>query len=906
MLNKNIDRSIIRGYIEKFQPRFRRTFSRYPREENLKPIYINLFQDIAEHKFLRVIPEYRLSNNRKPDAIIKNGHYTHGIYEGKSPNTILEQEIDKIKKSKKYPTENTIFENSNFCILYQKDRQIKRVDIKKWNDKESFSEILSLFFNYDPPKLKKYRKALMGFTEKIPYLEIEIKNILNKMNKNPQYKKEIDTLVVGGKSIINNSFKKEDVEHWLIQHILTKQIFLKVFDNQIYHSKNNISKVISNIDRVFFKEHKMTEILDKIRPYMEDITDYGSTIIETEDKQEFLKEFYQNFYKKLKQNKHNDKSSTTLGTVYTPRPIVKFIVKSTDNILKKHFNKKLTDKGVHILDPSTGTATFVTELMDYICNKKNEKRLKYKYKNEIHANEISVLPYYVANLSIEDTYKDLIGEHSPFENLVLTDTLKNYALLGGQQSFKSDVFKENQKKVDNQNKKKIQVILGNPPYYNKQIDQISYTKIEDRVRQTYKIHSKAKRERISQDMYIYFLRWATDRIGNNHGIISFVLNSSFLDGISGQGIRASLEKEFNNIYILDLGGNTQKDALAGSNVFNVRIGICIVFLVKSGTSEKAQIEYLNLSKKLNQTKGSLKLVELFHSVIDNIKGNTVLNNNYKGIDHKFEVIKPNNIYQWIKQETEFKGLCLNDLFSQSFPGIVTGRDKIVYDKSKRELEKRITTFIKELKEYISNSNTTDIELKKIKAKLTINKYLEKKIKNGSISKLFFDRDKVSLVGYRQDRDAFYYSEKVLSERLTKHHFRLWGKNLKKNEIALCWCVFANNRLEAALSDKPVSSDYFGTQTNALTRITCYQYLKEGAPDFFGKKYGIKLSREDIFYYIVGLFYSKKYKETIRDNYYNKDNLPILTYENKYIEQYIKDGKKRILELRKSGYDAFNL
>ena len=601
------------------------------------------------------------------------------------------------------------------------------------------------------------------------------------------------------------------------------------------------------------------------------------------ERQLFLKKIYQDFY-----NSYHKGVADRLGIIYTPNEMVKFIVQSTNSILKKHFNKELKDKHVHILDPATGTGTFITELIEYIYNQSDKETLQYKYMNEIHANEISVLPYYVANLSIEYTYEKLTENNKHFPNLVLMDSLQNSGILKGQQSFEGFTFSENQERVKKQNAKDIQIILGNPPYnqHQKRFDDNNpnkkYPELKNRITETYG-YIKSKKEKLLQDKYIYFLRWATDRI-QDQGIISFVVNRSFLDADSGKGVRHCLEKEFDHIYILDLGGDIRTGDPPDSNVFDIQVGVAIIFLVKEGTkkSKKAKIDYIKLSEHLEEDKKSYKLTELHNSLIKKEDNPYLANYTSSTKPYFFKTITPNKKYQWFNQETHFEGLSLNDIFEKSFLGISTNRDKEVYDSNKTDLETRMKYLIKDLKDNPDNP------------KIKLSHSLEAKIKKGLIPNFKFDKEKICLVKYRKDENKYFYSEKSLSDRLTQNHFNTWGEDLKENTPVLFWGWGMKRGMkkrifEADYSNKPISLDYF-----KWTRFVSVKNFKNNCQVIFKNKTTYSFSKKEIFLYITGLFLSKKYKQYIEENNFDIKNLPIPIWDD--YKNYIKEGEKRIKSL----------
>ena len=260
--------------------------------------------------------------------------------------------------------------------------------------------------------------------------------------------------------------------------------------------------------------------MGSIEHYYDAINATASSIVDHHEKQKFLKVLYENFYKV-----YNPKAADRLGVVYTPNEVVQFMLESTDYLLLKHFGKTLADKNVEILDPATGTGTFITMLIDYLP----KQNLAWKYKNEIHANEIAILPYYIANLNIEFTFKQKMQYYEEFTNLCFVDTLDNTAALSfkGKQQSLFGLSSENAERIKRQNNKKISVIIGNPPYnakqenYNFQNSNRAYKFIDNRIKDTYIKEGTAQNQNVVYDMYTRFYRWASDRIDKN-GVICFI------------------------------------------------------------------------------------------------------------------------------------------------------------------------------------------------------------------------------------------------------------------------------------------------------------------------------------------------------------------------------------------------
>jgi predicted helicase len=377
----------------------------------------------------------------------------------------------------------------------------------------------------------------------------------------------------------------------LIQHILTPEIFLTVFGNTEFHRENNIAKELEAVVHTFFRGSVKMDLHKRLEAYYGAIRTAAAGIADHHEKQKFLKALYENFYRA-----YNPAGADRLGIFYTPNEIVRFMVESADYLCEKHFGKFLADKDVQILDPAAGTGTFITELIDYIPKSK----LRYKYENEIHSNEVAILPYYVANLNIELTYYQKMGEYAEFPHICFVDTLDNLGYEG--RKGMDDLFAvsdENIERIKQQNKAKMMVIIGNPPYRANQANENDnnknreYPGVDRRIKDTYLKWSDAQKTKL-YDMYTRFVRWASDRIVDQ-GIVAFIMNRSFIDASGFDGFRKVVADEFSHIYVVDLGGDVRANPkLSGPkhNVFAIQTGVAIAFLVKKASHKgQAQIFY---------------------------------------------------------------------------------------------------------------------------------------------------------------------------------------------------------------------------------------------------------------------------------------------------------------------------
>ena len=484
--------------------------------------------------------------------------------------------------------------------MFQHGEVTHRVDMRI---REKLDEILNAFVSYEHPEITEFHKALIQFKEDLPHILDALRELLEKEGKeNQEYIKAKDEFLENCRIEINPDFTSDDVREMVIQHILTEEIFNAVFDESHFHMENNIARKLDALVKTFFTGDKRRNTLDSIKHYYNVISATAKNIVDHHEKQKFLKVIYENFYKS-----YNPKAADRLGVVYTPNEIVNFMIESTDYLLDKHFNKTLADKNVEILDPATGTGTFICDLIEHIPKDK----LQYKYKNEIHANEVAILPYYVANLNIEYTFKQKMEYYLEFPNLCFVDTLDNTdaLLYAGKQEILFGLSTENAERIKRQNEKKISVIIGNPPYNANQKNENEnnknreYPAIDKRIKETFIAYSTAQKTKV-YDMYARFYRWSMDRLDKN-GIIAFVTNRSFINSRTFDGFRKCIEDNFNYCYIIDTKSDVRLNPkIAGTthNVFGIQTGVAITFLIQKdlNKNEKCKIQYYEMDEYLKK------------------------------------------------------------------------------------------------------------------------------------------------------------------------------------------------------------------------------------------------------------------------------------------------------------------
>src|SRR4030042_5934650 len=431
------------------------------KESSIKTVFRNLLNEYAQTQNLILIPEldYYTAKGKTvyPDGTLKDTvRLDWGYWESKDTDCDLETEIEK-KFKQGYPSSNILFEDSQTAILYQNGVEIERCNI---HDPEALHRVISRFINFTRAEVRDFRDAIEKFKADLPQVLDTLRDMIGQQTKeNKSFVIARDAFLELCNPVINENVTLADVNEMLIQHILTEEIFTTVFDDPQFHQENNISKELGKLEHTFFTGKTKHDTLDSIKIYYQMIKARAGEIANHTEKQKFLKVVYENFYKA-----YNPLAADRLGIIYTPDEIVRFMIESTDFLLHKHFGKILASKNVEILDPATGTGTFICDIIDHLP----ENDLKYKYQNEIHCNEIAILPYYIANLNIEATFKQKMGVYEEFKNICFVDTLDNMGFAYEAKDKKGKMLfslsSENSERVKRQNKKKISVVIGNPPY----------------------------------------------------------------------------------------------------------------------------------------------------------------------------------------------------------------------------------------------------------------------------------------------------------------------------------------------------------------------------------------------------------------------------------------------------------
>jgi predicted helicase/SOS-response transcriptional repressor LexA len=523
---------------------------------------------------------------------------------------------------------------------------------------------------------------------------------INEIIKNNDKAKEaFDKFIHGLQRDLNPSISQEDAVEMLSQHIITRPVFDALFEGYLFSGSNPVAKAMQEIADII-EEYSVSKETEGLERFYENVRKNSISYVKSDkSRQDVIRNLYDTFFKTA-----FPKMSERLGIVYTPVEVVDFIIHSVEYALQNHFKTGLSDKNVQILDPFTGTGTFITRLLQ--SGLIETKNLPYKYENEIHANEIVLLAYYVATVNIENIYHSLTGKYKPFEGMVLADTFQMF-----EDNNKFNAFSEtNSERAKKQKEQDIKVIMGNPPYSagqtsaNDNNQNIKYPKLDDRISETYGKESSATNKNSLYDSYIRAIRWASDRI-KDKGVIGFVTNGSFIDGNAADGIRKTLVKEFSHLYIFNLRGNARTQGeerrKEGGGIFaeGSRTPVAITIMIKDPSNKgECELFYYDIGDYLNRDE-KLNIVAEFKS-IENLP---------------YQRLAPNDAGDWINQRDELfdEFMALGDkknknqavIFSVYSRGVGTNRDAWVYNYSKHFLKNNIRQMIETYNENVKRYNS---------------------------------------------------------------------------------------------------------------------------------------------------------------------------------------------------------
>ena len=695
-------------------------------------------------------------------------------------------------------------------------------------------------------------------------------------------KMAFDTFIKGLRYNINDSIDEEQAIEMIAQHLITQPVFQALFGEYSFVNNNPVSKAMNDVISAFSlfgfdKEQK------ELEPFYESVKLRASGIDNAEAKQKIIVTLYDNFFRK-----GFKKTTEQMGIVFTPVEVVDFIVKSVDWALKKYLGRSLADENVHILDPFTGTGTFITRTLQYLKQQMNKGKITFadilrKYMHELHANEIVLLSYYIAAINIETVFDEVNGPdegYVPFNGIVLTDTFESTE---EQPVLDDKLFGENNARLKEQQKEPITVIIGNPPYSAGQKNQndnnanLHYKNLEKNIAQTYVANSMSGLSMSIYDSYVKAFRWATDRL-KDKGIIGFVTNGGYIDSNSADGLRASLYKEFNYLYIFNLRGNQrtqgEQSRKEGGKIFGSgsRAPIAISILVKDG-SDAHELYYHDIGDYLSR-KEKLDIIKEFGSV--NV------------ID--WEYIQPDQNNDWVNQrdpnykkytrlisDEEGTGIIFND----NIVGISTARDSWVIGFRREKVLHNSEMLIDNYNAEVKNKQENQIEpLERNDKEIKWTRGLINKFRKAELIK--FNATDLNEIMYRPFTKKWIYYDANIIESPGKFCSK-FGKN---NTVITTSGKGSTKDFSVLVTDKIVNYDF-------LEKTQCFPYTEHDEEEtLFGDTININegfanklgLSLDDTFAYIYGLLNSYEFQQKYANDL-KKDlaRIPIVANKEKYVE-----------------------
>ncbi|MDJ0555951.1 MAG: N-6 DNA methylase [Microcoleaceae cyanobacterium MO_207.B10] len=855
-------------------------------EGNVKVAFADLLTACCQQFNWILIQEKSIQLTKKKriqvdGLLVRDDTLKHGIWEAKDSEDDLAKEV-KNKFAKGYPKDNIIFQSPERVIIWQGGKQVYDGEITK---PEALVESLKLFFEYRPPQIENWEKAATEFGERVNNLGEKLVDLIQSQRKtNKKFIAAFDGFSNICRLSINPNISDAAVEEMLIQHLLTERIFRQIFDNPDFTRRNiiavEIEKVINALTSKSFSRNHFLEEVDYFYLALEEA---AKTIKEYSEKQHFLNTVYEKFFQGFAV-----KIADTHGIVYTPQSIVDFMVKSVDEILRKEFKKSLSHKGVHILDPFVGTGNFLMRIMREI----RKTALPDKYKNELHCNEVMLLPYYIASMNIEHEYLEATGKYEPFEGICLVDTFSV------QEALQLDLFTpENTQRVQRQQNSDIFVVIGNPPYNawqqneNDNNKNRKYEEVDRRVAKTYSKDSKATNKNSLSDPYVKAFRWAADRI-KDEGIVAFVTNSSFIDNIAFDGMRQHLAQDFDAIYVLDLGGNVRSNPkLSGTthNVFGIQVGVSINLLIKKkeGKKSQCQIYYGNVDEFWRKEEKYAYLEKCQHlggvdwQEITPDKKNTWLT---AGLQADFETFIP----MGSKETKAAKGEVTNTIFKLFSNGVKTNRDVWAYNFNADELAENIQQAIATYNEQVRKWQ--DRQDKSVKVddfvtyddtKISWSSTLKKYLKQGIIVE--YDQNYIRQSLYRPFSKSFLYFDANLNDRRGQFPYIFPTPDTETENRVICVTNHTQIPFSVQITDIIPSLDVGGRPGQCFPFYTYdedgnnrQENITDWSLDTFRQKYQDEaIAKWDIFYYIYALLHHPTYQEKYADNL--KRELPRIPY-----------------------------
>ena len=854
-------------------------------ETAVRSAFQNLLAETGKLHKWTLIPELTMKvkgRQIRPDGTFRDDEWKlpRGYWEAKDTDDDLDEEIRK-KVAKGYPLLNTIFEDTRHGVLFQNGREVLR---SKLDDQDGLATLLDQFYNHTEKDIEEFEQAVSEFQGRIPTLA---RALLDKIEaahkKNKRFQTSFDSLLELCRHSLNPNISVAAVDEMLVQHLLTERLFDRIFRNQDFTRRNVIAAEVGKvIDALVSQSFNRNEFLKSLDPFYKAIESAAAKIDDFSEKQHFLNTVYERFFQG-----YSVKVADTHGIVYTPQQVVDFMCSSVEEVLKAEFGKRLGDEGVNILDPCTGTGNFIVNLLRRV----DRRDLKRAYTGQFFANEVMLLPYYVAAQNIEHEYFETTGEYEPFEGLCFVDTLE---LAEADQKVLSFMTEANTERVHRLKRTPITVIIGNPPYNVGQINENDnnknrkYDVIDRRIRETYTKDSRATNKNALSDMFVKFFRWATDRLEGRDGIIAFVSNNSFFQAITFDGMRKHLSEDFDQIYHFDTRGNGRligkRRTLEGRNVFDdsVRVGVGITLLIRRRVARAESgctIRYHAVGDRM-KTREKLAYLGTFGGIAD--VPWTVLNP-----DSRHNWIVPNEVEEFasfllIGDKSPKTGSMMTEeeaFFSRFSIGLKTNRDQVVYDYDRERLVAKVQAFIEaynyEVYRYKEHGEGASIDEFVSYERVAWSRDLKLDLKRGH--KIKFDDSKIRRVIFRPYTTKYVFFDRIANEEVygLPRIFPTSESEAENRSIVVSDIGFRSPHFNILMSNRIVDL-HLAASSDAHQCFPFYTYDEDGtnrrenitdwALERFRARYDDPtIGKWDVFHYVYGVLHQPAYREKFGDN-----------------------------------------
>ncbi len=849
------------------------------RETAVRGAFVPLLETCARQMHWTLLLEEPLhtQQNRRiviDGVLVDDFRLPQGYYEAKDIDDNLDAEIDK-KTAAGYPLDNTLFQNPERAILYQNGEKVMEADL---GDEAQLVEILKAFCAYRADNVAEWQAAVAEFKTQVQALGQQATRLIQaELQENPHFQEVFTSFHQHCRDSINPNLSAAAVEEMLVQHLLTERTFRTVFNNPDFTQRNVIAREIANVISVLTEqEFSQGEFLKPLDRFYDTIERTAADLKDFSQKQHFLNTVYEQFFQGFSVD-----VADTHGIVYTPQPIVSFMVKSVEQILQTEFNRSLSDAGVHLIDAFVGTGNFIVHLMREI-GEKSKIALMDKYAGELWCNEVLLLPYYIATLNIEHEFYVTTGRYRPFEGICLVDT---FDLAEGRQT---EMFApDNTQRVEKQKASPMFIVIGNPPYNIGQVNQNDnnknrkYPMMDARVRETYTRASNAQNNKPLADPYVKSIRWASDRIGKE-GIVALVTNNSFLNDRAFDGMRKQLAADFDALYIMDLGGNVrQNPKISGTkhNVFGIQVGVCISFFVKKSSASDSQtgIFYARLDEFATKEDKYRYLNATEHC--GNVEWKRITPDERQtwlteGLQAEFESFLP----MGRKEVKNGKAEPVNTIFKTYSLGVVTNRDAWACNFDARALTENLSRMMEFYNTEVGRwerrmdrdiSVTDFVDTDKTKVKWT--RSLLSKLRNGR--QAAFSPEKVRTAHYRPFTKLNLYFDRMMNECVYVMPSIFPIPETEKENRVICVSGPASKKpFQVFMVDVIPCMDL-------LEKTQCFPFYtydedgtnrRENITDWtlaaFRSRYGdASITKWDIFNYTYGLLHHPSYSEAYQAN-----------------------------------------